>query len=310
VILRRIFFIILIACATPLLSQESSIIFNRYNFSVFNPAYTGIEGPAVNLNSRMQWVGVEDAPITNFLILHLPQKKNATLGFTFQNDRVYVENKTFATFDYSYKLQVSDQSNLYLGLKAGAIINNINTNKISRSYTYANPSIASLENYFSPIFGVGFTYVSNNFFFGGAIPGLINELGFNEEWAITNRDFTQLHLSGGVNLGLSDKIDIKPTISYRSFRVGPDLLNGVLEVDYNERLSLGGIFTNNNTLGGFFKIKTKKGLHLGYGYEFPSGSNNISIDSSTHEFMIRIDLRENIFSNSNSINKETIDDEN
>ena len=308
--MRRIFFIILITCATPLLSQESSIIFNRQNFSVFNPAFTGLEGPAVNLNSRMQWVGVKDAPITNFLILHLPQKKNAALGFTFQNDRVYVENKTFATFDYSYKLQVSDQSSLYLGLKAGAIINNINTNKISRSYTYANPSIASLENYFSPIFGVGFTYISNKFFVGGAIPGLINKLGFNKEWAITNRDFTQLHLSGGYNLKLSDKIDIKPTISYRSFRVGPDLLNGILEVDYNKRLSLGGIFTNNNTLGGFFKIKTKKGLHLGYGYEFPSGSNNISIENSTHEFMIRIDLRENIFSNSDSINKETIEDEN
>ena len=112
--MRRIFFIILTACVTPLLSQESSIIFNRYNFSVFNPAYTGIEGPAVNLNSRMQWVGVEDAPITNFLILHLPQKKNATLGLTVQNDRVYVENKTFATIDYSYKLQVSDLSLIHI----------------------------------------------------------------------------------------------------------------------------------------------------------------------------------------------------
>ena len=37
---------------------------------------------------------------------------------------------------------------------------NINANKISRSYTYANASLASLENYFSPILGVGFTYVS------------------------------------------------------------------------------------------------------------------------------------------------------
>ena len=51
--------------------------------------------------------------------------------------------------------------------------------------------------------------------------------------------------------------------------MGPDLLNGIVEVDYNKRLSLGGIFTNNNSLGGFFKIKTNKGLHLGYGYEFP-----------------------------------------
>ena len=119
------------------------------------------------------------------------------MGFTVQNDRVYVENKTFATIDYSYELQVTDNSSIYLGLKAGALLNNINANKISRSYTYANASLASLENYFSPILGVGFTYVSDKFFIGGAIPGLINKLGYNDEWAMRNRDFTQLHLSGG-----------------------------------------------------------------------------------------------------------------
>jgi hypothetical protein len=36
----------------------------------------------------------------------------------------------------------------------------------------------------------------------------------------------------------------------------------------------------------------------------------ISIDSSTHEFMIRIDLKEKVISNSDSINKQTIEDEN
>ena len=48
-------------------------------------------------------------------------------------------------------------------------------------------SLASLENYFSPILGVGFTYVSDKSFIGGAIPGLINKLGYNDEWAMRNR---------------------------------------------------------------------------------------------------------------------------
>ena len=122
--LRHIFFISLLFCQS-LLSQESSLIFNRLNLSVFNPAFTGVEGPAINLNTRAQWVGLEDAPLTNYLIVHFAEKKNATLGLTVQNDRVFVENKTLLTLDYSYRLKLSDNSNLSMGLKAGGMFFNI-----------------------------------------------------------------------------------------------------------------------------------------------------------------------------------------
>jgi len=108
--LKKYFFYILIAFSSSLFSQESSIIFNRFNLSIFNPAYVGAEGPAINVNSRAQWLGLSDAPLTNFLIIHLPERKNASLGFTIQNDRVFVENKSQVTVDYSYKLQLSNSS--------------------------------------------------------------------------------------------------------------------------------------------------------------------------------------------------------
>ena len=97
--LKRSIFYILIIFSEFLFSQESSLIFNRFNLSVFNPAFAGVEGPAINLNTRAQWIGIEDAPLTNYLIVHFPEKKNATLGLTIQNDRVFVENKTLLTLD-------------------------------------------------------------------------------------------------------------------------------------------------------------------------------------------------------------------
>ena len=189
---------------------------------------------------------------------------------------------------------------------------NIDTNNIPRIYTTPNQSVSSLGNYFSPVLGVGLSFISKNIFLGVAAPGLLNKIGLNKnkDWELTSRDFTYLHLSGGFNLNLSDKFTIKPSVNYRSIPVGPNLINSILEIDYGNRFSLGSLFTNNNTIGAFFKLKSKKGFHLGYGYEFPSGSDNISIDSSTHEFMIRIDLKEKDISNSYSINKETIEYEN
>ena len=291
--MKRSIFYILILFSQSLFSQESSLIFSRFNLSVFNPAFAGVEGPAINLNTRAQWIGIEDAPLTNYLIVHFPEKKNATLGLTIQNDRVFVENKTLLTLDYSYRLQLSDNSNLSLGLKAGGMFFNVDTNNIPRIYTTPNQSVSSLGNYFSPVLGVGLSFISKNIFLGVAAPGLLNKIGLskNNDWELTSRDFTYLHLSGGFNINLSDKFTVKPSVNYRSIPIGPNLINSILEVDYSDRFSLGSLFTNNNTIGAFFKLKSKKGFHIGYGYEFLSANNRQSLSNSTHELMLRIDLK-------------------
>ena len=291
--MNKYFFYILIVFSSSLFSQESSIIFNRFNLSVFNPAYVGVNGSAINLNSRVQWLGVEDAPLTNYLIIHLPEKKNASLGFTIQNDRVFVENKSQVTIDYSYKLKLSNSSYVSLGLKAGGRFFNVNFNKIPRIFNDSNQSISESGNYFSPILGAGISYISKKWFLGVAVPGLLNSIGLNknQDWELTSRDYTYVHLSGGFYLNLSDKFSVNPSLIYRSNPRQPDLFNSIIEMDYNDRFSLGSVFTNNSTMAFFFKLKSKKGFHIGYGYEFSSASDMQAIKNSTHELMLRVDLK-------------------
>ena len=274
-------------------SQESSLIFNKFNLSVFNPAYVGVDGSAINLNTRVQWLGIEDGPMTNYLIIHLPEKKNASLGFTVQNDRVFVENKSQVTLDYSYKLKLSNSSYLSLGLKAGGRFFNIDINNVPRIFSEANQSISEPGSYFSPILGAGVSYISKKGFLGVAVPGLLNSMALNtnQEWELTSRDYTYLHVSGGIYLNLSDKFSVNPSLIYRSNPRQPDLFNSVIEVDYNDRFSLGSVYTNNNTMAFFLKLKSKKGFHIGYGYEFSTASDMEAIKNSTHELMLRIDLK-------------------
>ena len=274
-------------------SQESSLIFNKFNLSIFNPAYVGVDGSAININSRAQWLGIEDGPLTNYLIIHLPEKKNASLGFTIQNDRVFIENKSQVTVDYSYKLQLSNDSYLSLGLKAGGRFFNVDFNNIPRIFSEPNQSISAPGNYFSPIFGAGISYISKKGFLGVAVPGLLNSTGLNknQDWELTSRDYTYVHLSGGFYLNLSDKFSVNPSLIYRSNPRQPDLFNSIIEMDYNDRFSLGSVFTNNSTMAFFFKLKSKKGFHIGYGYEFSSASDMQAIKNSTHELMLRVDLK-------------------
>jgi type IX secretion system PorP/SprF family membrane protein len=291
--LKKYLFYILIILGQSLFSQESSLIFNKFNLSIFNPAYVGVDGSAININSRAQWLGIEDGPLTNYLIIHLPEKKNASLGFTIQNDRVFIENKSQVTVDYSYKLQLSNDSYLSLGLKAGGRFFNVDFNNIPRIFSEPNQSISAPGNYFSPIFGAGISYISKKGFLGVAVPGLLNSTGLNknQDWELTSRDYTYVHLSGGFYLNLSDKFSVNPSLIYRSNPRQPDLFNSIIEMDYNDRFSLGSVFTNNSTMAFFFKLKSKKGFHIGYGYEFSSASDMQAIKNSTHELMLRVDLK-------------------
>ena len=113
-------------------AQEAHILFNRMNMAVYNPAFTGVNGAFISVNSRSQWSGINDAPRTNYLIYQLPQKEKVSLGFTAQNDQVFIENKTHFTIDYNYKLQLTDDQFVYLGLKGGGFYNNIDVDRLER----------------------------------------------------------------------------------------------------------------------------------------------------------------------------------
>ena len=119
-------------------AQEANILFNRLNMGVYNPAFTGTNGSFISLNSRAQWSSIADAPRTNYLIT-VAATQQGFLGFTAQNDRVFIENKTHLTADYNYELQI-DATFLYLGLKAGGFYNNIDVDRLQRLYTTYNPA--------------------------------------------------------------------------------------------------------------------------------------------------------------------------
>ena len=285
---------ILLIFLSPLFlqSQQSSIIFSKVNFSTYNPAYTGVEGPSLILNSRLQWIGIDQAPRTNYLLYHLAQRKNVLLGISAINDRVFVENKTYLTLDYNYKLQIDEKKSIFLGIKAGGFYNNIDTDKIPRIFNEANPLLSAVENYFNPIIGVGFTMIAPNFFIGLGTPNLFNSKRFSEteELEPSAQDLTLYHLTGGLKFNLNSKLSLNPSIIYRSISDSPNFISGNISFLYDEKFSLGTGLSNNDNLSVFFSSISKNGFQWGYGYEFLNGSAAESIKSPTHEIFLKINL--------------------
>ena len=237
-------------------SQEASFVFNRTSFSVFNPAFTGSEGSIISFNRRTQWSNVEGAPRTNFLIYHMPKKKNVLLGFTAQNDRVFIENKTFFTLDYNYQLQLSEQRFLYLGLKGGGFYNDIDINGLGRIFDEFNPALSLVKSYFTPVIGVGVHYKTPNYFIGVGMPNLFNNRRFedSEVWETNASDYSFIHFSSGFTISVGD-FSINPVFVYRTLRDSPNLFTSTLNLAFKEKISIGAGYSNNDNLALFFTSK-------------------------------------------------------
>ena len=272
-------------------SQEASFIFNRTSFSVFNPAFTGSEGSIISFNRRTQWVNVEGAPKTNFLIYHMPKKNNVQLGFTAQNDRVFIENKTFFTLDYNYQLQLSENRFLYLGLKGGGFYNDIDINGLGRIFNEFNPALSLVKSYFTPVIGVGAHYKAPNYFIGVGMPNLFNNKRFedSEVWETNASDYSFLHFSSGFTISLGD-FSLNPVFVYRTLRESPNLFTSTFNLAFKEKISIGAGYSNNDNLALFFTSKNKWGFEWGYVYEFTSVALSDVTKEPAHEIMIRINL--------------------
>ena len=287
--MKNTFIIFLLGFCGWAFGQEAHILFNRMNMGVYNPAFTGTNGAFISLNSRNQWSGIDDAPRTNYLIFQLPQKEKVRIGFTAQNDRVFIENKTHFTIDYNYQLQLTEEQFIYLGLKGGGFYNNIDVDRLERLYTTYNPALEPVKSYFTPILGLGVQYQAPNYFIGVGVPSLFNNKRFqdNSGWETTATDVAYLYFSGGTTFPLGESLTLEPVLIYRAVPNSPNLFSGTVAINFNNQFSLGAGYANNDNMAFFVSSKNINGIQFGYGYEFMNRNDATAIQGGTHEFVLR-----------------------
>ena len=145
-----------IAQQVPFSSQYYS------NPFVTNPAFTG-NHERVNafLTHRSQWTGLSGAPQTSYLTLDGPiEAKNIGLGLNLYSDVTDITSRVGAFANYSYKLKINDDNNLFIGLAIGAINNKIDFSKAVVRDT-DDPFLfteSQSKTAFSADFGLGYTF--------------------------------------------------------------------------------------------------------------------------------------------------------
>lgn len=287
---------ILFSCSLLLFSsalfaqQESIITIYKDQMNIVNPAFAGVDNETnLSIGFRKQWVGIENAPETKTLVFGTTLGKNLGIGISAVNDKTFIEKQTFVGVDFSYKLKMAPETDLYLGLKAGGNFYEVNTSGLGTFNPVNDPALVSYSS-FKPNIGVGALLKKETYYFSLSIPRLLNSVRARNEdaqtFVATNRP--HLYFSGGYEYDLEtiSELVLKPSFLMRYVNSAPVSIDYNLSMSFLKAFEIGAVYRSNDAIGGIARINISKNLLFGYAYE-ASTRSDLSSRMNTHEFLLK-----------------------
>jgi len=287
---RLLTVILLISCCSISFGQQDPL-YNQYQFNqlMINPAYAGIyERLSLGLISRVQWAGVDGAPITNTFTgnTSLLRGKVGT-GLTVVYDRFGVSENLEVQAAYSYILDFG-LNKLSMGLQTGLINYKYNYLDLNLEYLDDPDLIPTEENFTKPNFGAGIMFLAERFFIGASVPRILN-IEVEDGSSTSTRYRKHYYFTGGVVVFPSPFLKLRFTSLLRYVENNP------LSVDFNGSVLLGetiwaGVMVRNlSGVGVFGLFELNDSIRAGYSFELPT-TELVRSNFGTHEVSISIDF--------------------
>ncbi|MCL9770490.1 type IX secretion system membrane protein PorP/SprF [Flavobacterium sp. HXWNR69] len=281
---------LLLATSSSLLAQQESMItFYKDHLNLVNPAFVGTEnGTIFQSTIRQQWTGIKDAPSTQAVSFMTPVGKKLALGLSFVHDKVFIEKQSFVTLDLSYNVTLTDELDLFMGIKAGGNNYEVNTNGLETYNIISDPSLVPISR-FNPNVGVGFYLKHDKFYVSLSTPKMLNtERAKNEDgYATVSTDRVHYYFSGGYNFDISGNVELVPSVMVRYVNGAPFSTDFTATTIINEGFHLGATYRTDKSLAGLAKIKISKNFMLGYAYEYSLRKELLGRANGSNEFYLK-----------------------
>jgi type IX secretion system PorP/SprF family membrane protein len=289
---------------------QQTIQFSQYVFNglAINPAYAGYKDDlTLNISSRIQWVGINDAPQTAVASADwLTNNKNIGLGLITTFDRLGPENTSSIYANYAYRLQLDelDTKRICFGIAFGAAQYSVDGSKFN-AIDAADGSIPTgLQSKFTPDFRFGVYYYSPNVYFGASVFNLLSQPINN---LIDNTPVVQpartVYLTGGTMLPLSEYVDVKPSLMIKEDFKGPTNIDLTAYLVFNKIVWVGAscrtgvsVFNTANLQSGLQNADAVAAIaqfyindhfRIGYSFDFTM-SKLANYQSGSHELSLSL----------------------
>ena len=268
--------------------QDPNFTLYNFNMNIINPAYAGIkDSPEFNLVYRSQFIGIDDAPRTVSMAYSKNVGRNLGLGVSLINDKVFILKQTDVAVDISYKIQMSEQTNLYFGLKAGGGFVNID---LTRAYDGGDdPLFLENQDFFNPHLGAGIHIQNEKFYITVSTPNFLKGKRYEKQGntpsiAVDNSHF---YIGTGVNIWLDRYLMLTPMFMMRNVEGAPNSFDMGATLDIQEKLIIGGNYRYEEMVSIYTLVKVANKLKLGAAYDITSSDFYLTKNGGSLEFILK-----------------------
>ncbi len=261
---------------------------------LINPALAGTYPYyQIMLNSRIQWVGIPDAPMTNVISMFGPTVKQPMgLGGYIMYDVYGLTSVTILKGTYAYNYAITEDLKISMGLDLG-----IKQFKIGGTGTVDQNDPVYKDGYVytkvAPDASWGTYVYSSTYHAGLAINNLFgNKLDYGEDTVYKKSKLKQnFYLHGGYKYNISREFAIEPTMVFRKYTASP------IQMDLDVRAWYGKRQWDRTKLWGGITYRTGDAVciligiiyqrKIEFGYSYDMGINKLrAYNSGSHEIMI------------------------
>jgi len=285
-------------CVDSYAQQEAQYTQYMYNTLSFNPAYAGQRDvlSIVGLH-RSQWVGLDGAPRTQTLTLHSPigESEKVGLGLSIVNDQIGPTHETNFDLAFSYKLQLSDENFLSLGLKAGGHLLDVGLTELNAQTNGDVLLQEDINNRFSPNFGAGlFFRHADTWYLGLSIPNFLETKHFDSSTLSEAKERMHIYLMGGYVFDFGESVKFKPAALIKAVKGAPlqaDITGNFLFFD---KLTLGAAYRWDAAFSGLAGFQISDELMIGLAYDRETTDlGNTQFNDGSYELFLRYELLNN-----------------
>jgi len=293
------------------LQAQQSIQFSQYMFNglAVNPAYAGYKDDwTLNLSSRIQWVGINDAPKTGTVAadgIIDKNKRNMGLGLIATFDKLGPESTSSVYLNYAYRLRLDegDTRRLCFGLGFGAIQYRLDGTKFNATDGADNNIPAGVQSNITPDFRFGIYYYSSSVYVGVSVFNMLSGLGNTIDHLQQYKLARTLYLTGGCMISLNESLDLKPSLMVKEDFKGPTNLDVTNFMVFAKKVWLGASYrtgvslwhkTNlqnnldkSDAVAGIAQFYINTHFRVGYSYDFTT-SRLAGSQNGSHELSLSI----------------------
>lgn len=260
-----------------------------YNMNVVNPAYAGSkESLSLTALYRNQWTGMEGNPITFTFSGHSPISDKIGLGLSAVKDALGPVKETNVFADFSYTLQLGDNVQLAMGLKAGATFHEVGLSTLELQDPN-DPFFSEDINNTYPNIGAGAFLYGDKFYVGFSIPNMLKSVHLDENGIKYGSETNHYFATAGYVFQLSQSFKLKPSVMVKSAFDAPISYDMNLNTLFYDRFELGVSYRLDDSFSGLVGFQITPNIRVGYAYDRVT-SDLKAVGPSSHEVIITFDI--------------------